>query len=93
MAQAKEEIKDIVPLDYFNDVALSLTVELGRIEMNVREFLKLIKGSVIELNKRHGEPLDVIANSKLIAKGEVVVVNDNFGIRITQIESPDNGPT
>jgi flagellar motor switch protein FliN/FliY len=71
--------------DMLVDVPIKVTVELGRSQMTVQEILGLEKGSVIELNRIAGDPVDVFVNDYLIAKGEVVVVDDNFGVRITQI--------
>jgi flagellar motor switch protein FliN len=71
------------------DVPLHVTVELGRAEMPVREILALGPGSVIELDRSAGEVLDVLANGTLIAQGEVVVVDEQFGIRLTQVYSPN----
>lgn len=70
------------------DVTLSLTVELGKTEVTIKDVLELTRGSVIELDRVAGEPVDLLANGKLIAKGEVVVIEDNFGLRITSIVSP-----
>ncbi|MBP2628626.1 MAG: CheC, phosphatase, inhibitor of methylation / FliN fusion protein [Firmicutes bacterium] len=70
------------------DVPLQVTVELGRTRKLIRDILELAPGSVIELDKLAGEPVDILVNSKLIAKGEVVVIDDNFGVRITEIISP-----
>jgi flagellar motor switch protein FliN/FliY len=70
------------------DVTLNLTVELGKTELSIKEVLELTRGSVIELDRVAGEPVDLMANGKLIAKGEVVVIEDNFGLRITSIISP-----
>lgn len=75
-------------LDLVLDVGLKLTVELGRSELPIKKVLELTRGSVIELDKVAGEPVDLLANGKLIAKGEVVVIEDNFGLRITSIISP-----
>src|SRR3954463_4802038 len=75
-------------LDFILDVPLKLTVELGRSRMAVREILQLAQGSVVELTKFAGEPLEVLVNDKLIARGEVVFVNEKFGIRLTDIISP-----
>ncbi|MBC7690443.1 MAG: flagellar motor switch protein FliN [Methylotenera sp.] len=75
-------------LDFILDVPLKVTVELGRSKMAIREILQLAQGSVIELSKFAGEPLEVLVNDKLIARGEVVVVNEKFGIRLTDIISP-----
>ena len=70
------------------DVPLTLTVELGRTRMLIKEILELTAGSIIELDKIAGESIDVLINNKLVAKGEVVVIDENFGIRITNIISP-----
>ncbi len=70
------------------DVSLSLTVELGKTQLSIKEVLELTRGSVIELDRVAGEPVDLLANGKLIAKGEVVVIEDNFGLRITSIVAP-----
>lgn len=75
-------------LDLLMDVQLNLTVELGRAELPIKEVLELTRGSVIELNRVAGEAVDLYANGKMIAKGEVVVIEDNFGLRITSIVSP-----
>lgn len=75
-------------LELVMDVALNLTVELGKTELSIKEVLELTRGSVIELDRVAGEPVDLMANGKLIAKGEVVVIEDNFGLRITSIVSP-----
>lgn len=75
-------------LDFILDIPLKLTVELGRSKMEIREVIQLAQGSVIELSKFVGEPLEVLINDKLIARGEVVVVNEKFGVRITDIISP-----
>lgn len=70
------------------DVSLSLSVELGRKKMQIREILDLGPGKIIELDKLAGEPVDLLVNGKLLAKGEVVVVDENFGVRITDLISP-----
>jgi flagellar motor switch protein FliN/FliY len=75
-------------LDLVMDVTLNLTVELGKTELSIKEVLELTRGSVIELDRIAGEPVDLLANGKLIAKGEVVVIEDSFGLRITSIVSP-----
>lgn len=74
-------------LDLLLDVPLEVTVELGRNRMTIQDLLALGPGSVIELDKVAGEPLDIVVNDRLIARGEAVVVNDKFGIRITDIIS------
>jgi flagellar motor switch protein FliN/FliY len=75
-------------LDLIMDVPLRVTVELGRTRMQIRDVLELGKGSVVELDKLAGEPVDLLVNGKLIARGEVVVIDENFGIRVTDIVSP-----
>lgn len=70
------------------DIPLEITAELGRTRMLIHDLLQLGQGSVIELNKLAGEPLEILVNQKLIARGEVVVVNEKFGIRLTDIISP-----
>jgi flagellar motor switch protein FliN len=75
-------------LDFILDIPLEITVELGRTRMMVNELLKLGQGSVIELGKIAGETLEILANSRLIARGDVVVINDKYGIRLTEVISP-----
>jgi flagellar motor switch protein FliN/FliY len=70
------------------DVPLQVTVELGRTQKMVKEVLALGPGSVLELDKLAGEPVDILVNEKPIAKGEVVVIDENFGIRVTEILAP-----
>lgn len=75
-------------LDLLLGVSLRVTVELGRTEMSIEEVLKMGPGSVIELEKLAGEPVDVLVNDHLIARGEVVVIDDRFGVRITDVIPP-----
>jgi len=75
-------------LDMLLDVPLQVSVELGRTRMTIHDLLALGPGSVIELDKVAGEPLDILINDRLVARGEAVVVNDKFGVRITDIVSP-----
>ena len=75
-------------LDLILDIPVTLSVELGHTKMQIRNLLQLAQGSVVELDGLAGEPMDVLANGCLIAQGEVVVVNDKFGIRLTDIVSP-----
>ena len=75
-------------LDMLLDVPLEVNVELGRTRMTIQDLLQLGPGSVIELDKVAGEPLDILVNGRLVARGEAVVVNDKFGVRITDIVSP-----
>ena len=75
-------------LDFILDIPLTISVELGRTKMVINDMLQLGQGSVIELAKLAGEPLDIYVNGKLMARGEVVLVNDKFGVRLTDILSP-----
>lgn len=75
-------------LDFILDIPLKVTVELGRTNVVIKDLLQLGQGSVLELDKLAGEPLEILVNGKLVAKGEVVVVNEKFGIRLTDIISP-----
>jgi len=77
-----------VSLDMILDVPITLSLEVGSASMSVRELLQLNQGSVVELDRLAGEPMDVLVNGTLVAHGEVVVVNDKFGIRLTDIVSP-----
>ena len=79
---------EIPNLQFILDIPLQVTVELGRKRLLVHDLLQLSQGSVIELTKQIGEPFEVLINQKLIARGEIVVINDKFGVRITDIISP-----
>lgn len=81
----KESVRN---LDLVLDIPLTVTVELGRAKMLINDLLQLNQGSVVELTKLVGEPLEVLVNQKLVARGEVVVVNEKFGVRLTDIISP-----
>lgn len=80
---AAEDIK----LDLILDIPVTMAMEIGRTKISIRELLQLSRGSVVELNRLAGEPLDVLVNGCLIAHGEVVVVNEKFGIRLTDVIS------
>ncbi len=88
--EGQEEQEDTVnkSLDLILDIPLTVTVELGRNKMLINDLLQLGQGSVVELTKMVGEPLEVLVNQKLVARGEVVVVNEKFGVRLTDIISP-----
>jgi flagellar motor switch protein FliN/FliY len=75
-------------LDVILDIPVSISMEVGSTEINIRNLLQLNQGSVIELDRLAGEPLDVLVNGTLIAHGEVVVINDRFGVRLTDVVSP-----
>ena len=74
-------------MEFLLDIPLEITVELGRTQMVINDLLRLNQGSVIELSKLAGETLEIRANQRLIAKGEVVVVNDKYGVRLTEVVS------
>ena len=77
-----------IKLDAILDVPVTISMEIGRTRINIRNLLQLNQGSVVELDRLAGEPMDVLVNGTLIAQGEVVVVNEKFGIRLTDIVSP-----
>jgi flagellar motor switch protein FliN/FliY len=97
-APAKAQFADLTPdahgaqgdvnFDLIMDVAVSVTLEVGHAEITVRELLQLTQGSILELDRPAGDPLDVLVNGVRVARGEVVVVNDKFGIRLTEVISP-----
>lgn len=77
-------------LDFILDVTLQVTVEVGRARMTIQDLLQLGQGSVVELEKLAGEPLDIYVNGKHVARGEAVIVNEKFGVRLTDIISPED---
>jgi flagellar motor switch protein FliN len=82
------ESNPVTNLDFILDIPLDVTVELGRTKMLISDLLQLGQGSVVELTKLAGEPLEILVNQKLVARGEVVVINEKFGVRLTDIISP-----
>ena len=88
--EAKPPRSDIdIDLDMVLDIPVTISMEIGRTKINVRNLLQLSQGSVVELDRLAGEPMDVLVNDTLIAHGEVVVVNDKFGIRLTDVISAE----
>jgi flagellar motor switch protein FliN/FliY len=83
-----EPSNSAVNLDAILDVPVTISMEIGRTKLNIRNLLQLNQGSVVELDRLAGEPMDVLVNGTLIAQGEVVVVNEKFGLRLTDIISP-----
>ncbi len=77
-----------VKLDVILDIPVTVAMEIGRTQLSVRNLLQLNQGSIVELDRLAGEPMDVLVNGTLVAHGEVVVVNDKFGIRLTDVISP-----
>ncbi len=84
-----QALQDRKNLDFILDIPLQLTVELGRTKLLVKDILELNQGAVVELGKLAGELLDVYVNSKLVARGEAVVINEKFGVRLVDIVSPN----
>lgn len=82
---AEKAAEDNVELDMILDIPVTISMEIGRTQISIRNLLKLNQGSVVELDRLAGEPLDVLVNGTLIAHGEVVVVNEKFGIRLTDV--------
>ncbi|MDO9308139.1 MAG: flagellar motor switch protein FliN [Deltaproteobacteria bacterium] len=87
--ESNETELDKKNLDFILDIPLQVTVELGRTKLLVKDILQLNQGAVVELTKLAGEPLDIFVNSKLVARGEAVVVNEKFGVRLVDIVSPN----
>jgi flagellar motor switch protein FliN/FliY len=79
-----------VQLELIQNVAVSISVEVGRSSLRIRDLLRLGQGSVVELDRVAGEPLDVCVNNTVIARGEVVLVNERYGIRLTQVVDPED---
>jgi flagellar motor switch protein FliN/FliY len=84
----KKESSGKNDIEFLLDIPLEITVELGRTKMLIKDLLQLGQGSVVELEKVAGEPMEILVNNKLVARGEVVVVNEKFGVRLTDIISP-----
>ncbi|MCP4579111.1 MAG: flagellar motor switch protein FliN [Deltaproteobacteria bacterium] len=87
-SKSPDKNQNVSDLDFILDIPLEVTVELGRTKMLVNDLLQLAQGSVVELTKFAGQTLDLLANNRLVARGEVVVVKDHYAIRITEIVSP-----
>lgn len=85
---AKKDDHSMKNLEFLLDIPLNVSVEVGRTRILIKDLLQLHEGSVVELDKLAGEPLDLYVNSRLIAKGEAVLVNEKFGIRLTEVISP-----
>lgn len=88
--KVKETISPIDPnnLELLLDAEMKLTVELGRTKMSIKDILNIGEGAVIELDKLYGEPVDILVNDKIIARGEIVIVNEDFGIKVTEFLNP-----
>jgi len=90
IAKANGEGESAIQLDLIQNVAVSISVEVGRSSLRIRDLLRLGQGSVVELDRVAGEPLDVCVNNTVIARGEVVLVNERYGIRLTQVVDPED---
>ena len=86
-------LNDAAPLDLLRDVQLDLKIELGRTYMHLEEVLRLKQGAVVTLDKLAGDPVDIYANGRLIARGEVLVLNDNFCVRVAELIADENDRT
>jgi len=87
--EANDAPLDKKNLDFILDIPLQVSVELGRTKLLVKDILQLNQGAVVELTKLAGEPLDIFVNSKLVARGEAVVINEKFGVRLVDIIAPN----
>lgn len=90
LASGRGEGKNKVDLDVLLDIPVTLQLEIGRAKVSIRNLLSYTQGSVVEMDRLAGEPLDLLVNGTLIAHGEVVVINDKFGVRLTDVVSPQD---
>lgn len=88
VGEAPPRTDEVAGLDLLMDIPLEISVELGRVKMLVKDVVELGTGSIVEIDKAAGEPVDVLVNGRVVARGEVVVIEDNFGVRITEILNP-----
>jgi len=88
LASDRGDSKNKVDLDVLMDIPVTLQLEIGRAKVSIRNLLSYTQGSVVEMDRLAGEPLDLLVNGTLIAHGEVVVINDKFGVRLTDVVSP-----
>lgn len=88
LSESRGNSRDKVDLDVLLDIPVTLQLEIGRTKVSIRNLLSYTQGSVVEMDRLAGEPLDLLANGTLIAHGEVVVINDKFGVRLTDVISP-----
>jgi flagellar motor switch protein FliN len=90
-AVAGNQTRNMDSLDFVMDVPVEVSVEIGRKKMRIAEILRIGAGSVLELNKTAGEPLDIYVNNRIVARGEAVVVGDHYGVRLTEVLITDDG--
>ena len=88
LSEGRGDTRDKVDLDVLLDIPVTLQLEIGRTKVSIRNLLSYTQGSVVEMDRLAGEPLDLLVNGTLIAHGEVVVINDKFGVRLTDVISP-----
>jgi len=86
-----KKVVEATELEFLGDVPLAVSVELGRLSVTIKDLLQMGVGTVLEMEKLAGEPLEILVNEKEVAKGEVVVINEKFGIRLTDIIDPFSG--
>lgn len=89
-SESANVIESPLQLDIIQNVAVNISVEVGRSSLRIRDLLRLGQGSVVELDRVAGEPLDLCVNNTVIARGEVVLVNDRYGVRLTQVVDPED---
>ena len=87
--QEEREAREKSSIDMLMDVSMNVKIELGRTKMNVEDILRLGEGSIVELDKLAGDPVNILVNDRLVARGEVLVLNDNFCVRVTEIIKSD----
>jgi flagellar motor switch protein FliN/FliY len=90
LAASRDDGREKVDLDVLLDIPVTLQLEIGRAKVSIRNLLSYTQGSVVEMDRLAGEPLDLLVNGTLIAHGEVVVINDKFGVRLTDVISPQD---
>lgn len=93
LAPAQKVTPGMAPMDLLMDVSVPVVAQLGATEMRIRDILRLTPGSIVELDKLAGEPVDLLVRGQLFAQGEVVVVDDSFGIRVTRVVASDRAAT
>ncbi|OFZ13649.1 MAG: flagellar motor switch protein FliN [Bdellovibrionales bacterium GWA2_49_15] len=82
-------MEDVGELSWLHNVPMKVTVELGQGQLSIRDLLLMVQGTVLELDKLAGEPLEVLVNDRLVSRGEVVMINEKYGIRLTDVINPD----
>lgn len=88
LKEVEMQVAEKKKIDFLYDIKLDVNIELGRAELKVKDILSLHAGSIVELNRLAGDPVEIVVNNKLIARGEVIVIDDNFAVRVTDIMDP-----